>query len=101
MTVRQAVRYCNTVDISISEACSGSIIPLLCCQKPTIRYGNKEYLRLAPILKSNSYTKIIETNMVFQVDNSATLKGAWKGHMDYFIPLEHIYNLVAEVLEEL
>ncbi len=99
--MRDAISYCSNVDLALSETCSGSIIPLLCCQKPTIRYGNKEYLRLAPTLKSNSYAKIIETNMVFQVDNFATLKGTWKGHMDYFIPPEHIYNLAAEVLEEL
>ncbi|RTJ93482.1 alpha-2,3-sialyltransferase [Campylobacter jejuni] len=101
MTVRQAVCYCNTVDISICEACSGAIIPVLCCNKPSILYGNTNYITsgLAACSNFKDDSRLINPSFI-DIDRNQKLNG-WEGFYNYHIPWQHIYNLMAEVLEEL
>ncbi|OCR12716.1 hypothetical protein BA919_08515 [Helicobacter pullorum] len=100
-TMKQAISCCSDCHIAIVEAGSGAIIPVICCNKPTILYGNVTYIEHISKLNDGSTNVIkIDKNFISEVEFPRGLK-RWTGEKNYFIPYQHIYNLAAEVLEKL
>ena len=100
-TMKQAISCCSDCHIAIVEAGSGAIIPVICCNKPTILYGNVTYIENISRLNDGFPNVIkIDKNFISEVEFPRGSK-RWIGEKNYHIPYQHIYNLAAEVLEEL
>ena len=99
LTFRQKICYCSTVDICIAEPGSAGITPSLCCQKPCILFGNYAYLYCSRLCHVVKYSKIIDPYFIKLSPKKEV--ASWEGLHPYHIPWQYIYNLCAEVLEEL
>ncbi len=95
---RTKICYCEDCDIAISDSGTTGLIPFKFHQKPgVIFYGSKEpwYREWSKRVLSNNAQKIIDDELLLQVNIKS--QSVWS----YHIPYQHIYNLAAEVLEEL
>ena len=91
--------YCSMCDIAISDSGTTLIVPFEVCKKPGVFfYGgfNEGYIKwLQNAAKQHEHRRVTEEKFRVAVNKQNRL--VW----DYHIPPEHIYNLSAEVLEEL
>ncbi|HEG2581381.1 TPA: hypothetical protein SCV07_000699 [Campylobacter lari] len=102
MTYKEAALYCLQSDLCIVESGSGGILPIILCKKPTILYGNLAYLDLAKMYKNSNLTEINIVKKEFvKLVSKAYNSWDWGGERNYYIPWQHIYNLTAELLEQL
>lgn len=95
-TVKDAVCICSQTDIAIAECGAGSFLPVLFCRKFTVMYGNSNYL-----LEASGYNQPDEKTRLVDLKYTKSVgfvDGAWDIR-NYHIPWQHIYNLVAELLE--
>nr|WP_257943364.1 hypothetical protein [Campylobacter lari]MCR6542711.1 hypothetical protein [Campylobacter lari] len=96
---RHKIRYCFDVDLSISDACTTSLTPLHFCKKPFVGfYGNISFVDLEIIRKYHPKIKLVSDKYKKTLDHKPGL-GPWAA--DFHIPFQHIYNLVADVIEEI
>ena len=87
--------YASTIDIFIANGGTGCMVPLKFCQK-------------AGVIHSSSLLRVfgkVNTKLVKSVDDKMIIDITHKNNRvdfaSYFIPWQHIFNLLAEVLEEL
>ncbi|HFU2596678.1 TPA: hypothetical protein ACH5K9_000639 [Campylobacter jejuni] len=93
---RTKICYCEDCDIAISDSGTTGLIPFKFHQKPgVVFYGDKSWIKFSEWLSLNNYQYCIKEDYILQVNKKSHI--IW----DYHIPLEHIYNLVVEVLERL
>ncbi|MCI7046974.1 MAG: hypothetical protein MR955_02485, partial [Helicobacter sp.] len=95
---RTKICYCNDCDIAISDSGTTTLVPFQFHQKPgVVFYGELAsfYINFSKSLADNAYQRAVDEKLVVQVNRKSFL--VW----DYHIPYQHIYNLAAEVLEEL
>ncbi|MCV3406114.1 hypothetical protein L8T94_03065 [Campylobacter lari] len=91
---RSKIYYCNECNIAIGDAGTTALVPFDLCAKPgVIMFGHTmekqvERYRLLPWVKIISKDYLITKNI-----------NGWS--MNYHIPIEYIYNLTTDVLEEL
>ncbi|EGD0208486.1 hypothetical protein FW105_08245, partial [Campylobacter jejuni] len=95
-TVREAICICSKVDIAISEAGAGSFIPFLFCQKPTVMYGNHNYINFSKRHYPDENARVVEKEYSMSL---GVYNGGWDVR-NYCIPWEYIYNLIVELLEQ-
>ncbi|ELB3229871.1 hypothetical protein RHJ27_002082, partial [Campylobacter coli] len=90
--------YCNDCDIAISDSGTTALVPFQFHKKPgVVFYGELAsfYINFSKSLANNAYQRAVDEKLVVQANRKSFL--VW----DYHIPYQHIYNLAAEVLEEL
>ncbi len=95
---RTKICYCNDCDIVISDSGTTALVPFEFHKKPgVVFYGDlsAHWINISKNYASNAYQRVIDEKLVKQTDRKSVL--VW----NYHIPPQHIYNLVAEVLEEL
>lgn len=95
---RTKICYCNDCDIAISDSGTTALVPFNFHKKPgVIFYGDisSTWVHYSQALIQNDFQKLFNKNLMKQTNRKSPL--IW----DYHIPPEHIYNLAAEVLEEL
>ncbi|OCR04740.1 hypothetical protein BA184_07620 [Helicobacter pullorum] len=95
---RTKICYCNDCDIAISDSGTTALVPFQFYKKPgVVFYGElaSSYINFSKSLANNAYQRAVDEKLVVQVNRKSFL--VW----DYHIPYQHIYNLAAEVLEEL
>ncbi|HFU2807139.1 TPA: hypothetical protein ACH5NL_000468 [Campylobacter coli] len=95
---RTKICYCNDCDIVISDSGATALVPFEFHKKPgVIFYGDLSayWINMSKNYASNAYQRVIDEKLVKQIDRKSLI--AWS----YHIPPQHIYNLAAEVLEEL
>ncbi len=93
---RTKICYCEDCDIAISDSGTTGLIPFKFHQKPgVVFYGDKSWIKFSEWLSLNNYQYCIKEDYILQVNKKSHI--IW----DYHIPLEHIYNLTAEILERL
>ncbi|AJC93650.1 hypothetical protein FVD15_01845 [Campylobacter volucris] len=95
-TVREAICICSKVDIAIADVGAGSFIPFLFCQKPTIMYGNHNYIKYSARHYPDENTRIVKKEYSMSI---GVYSGGWDDR-NYCISWEHIYNLAVELLEQ-
>ncbi|ECP6258052.1 hypothetical protein FUD28_07925, partial [Campylobacter coli] len=97
-TMKEAISCCSDCHVAIAEAGSGGIIPIFCCNKPTILYGNLTYInRIARYYKNFPNVKIIEKDFINEVELPKN-SNQWFGERNYFIQWQHIYDLLLNML---
>lgn len=96
-TVREAICICSKVDIAIADVGAGSFIPFLFCQKPTVMYGNHNYINLSKRHYPDENARVVEKEYSMSL---GVYNGGWDVR-NYCIPWEYIYNLIVELLEQL
>jgi len=101
LTFREKICYCSTIDLAFCELGSASIIPGFLCQKPCVfvTFSRLWFLKITlPI-------KLSKTVLREYIQPDEHLAEYIQGHANpehsYHIPWQHIYNLGAEILEEL
>ncbi|ENE1726567.1 hypothetical protein ABM319_000929 [Campylobacter coli] len=95
---RTKICYCNDCDIAISDSGTTALVPFQFHKKPgVVFYGELAsfYINFSKSLANNAYQRAVDEKLVVQANRKSFL--VW----DYHIPYQHIYNLAAEVLEEL
>lgn len=95
---RTKICYCNDCDIAIGDSGTTALVPFVFYHKPgVIFYGELStyYINYSKNLANGIYQRVVDEKLVKQVDRKSFL--VW----NYHIPPQHIYNLAAEVLEEL
>ncbi|EIB12654.1 hypothetical protein ACT6B8_04320 [Campylobacter coli] len=95
---RTKICYCNDCDIVISDSGTTALVPFEFHKKPgVVFYGDlsAHWINISKNYASNAYQRVIDEKLVKQTDRKSVL--VW----NYHIPPQHIYNLAAEVLEEL
>lgn len=95
---RTKICYCEDCDIAIGDSGTTALVPFNFHKKPgVIFYGDLSsfYVNFSKSLVCNIYQRIVNEKLIIQVDRKSHL--VW----NYHIPHAHIYNLAAEVLEEL
>ena len=91
---RQKILHCSTSDICIIDAGSGALAPMFFCQKPCVLfYGEVHVKKFFYLNRYDVYAD--EKNILSMRTNGDPMR------RPYHIPYQHIYNLAAEVLEEL
>ncbi|ECO7370386.1 hypothetical protein FXR79_03050 [Campylobacter coli] len=96
---RNKIKYCSKVDFSISDACTTSLTPLHFCNKPFVGfYGNISFVDLEILRKYYPKIKLV-SDKYKKILNHKPGSGPWAA--DFHIPFQHIYNLVADVIEEI
>ena len=100
-SIKDAVCICSQIDIAIAECGTGFLLPVSFCQKPAVGYGNSNYLRVCKFytLPDEKTTRLVDLKYTKSVD-SVLYGGGWDV-ANYCIPWQHIYNLTAELLENL
>ncbi|APW66494.1 hypothetical protein LPB137_11875 [Poseidonibacter parvus] len=88
--------YCSTINLFITSAGTSSIIPLRFCKKPGVLHSNSKLWLFGEI----------NTNTIKCANHSMIIDIKEKGKPDdsfdsYYIPWQHIYNLTAEVLNQI
>ncbi|EAI8833081.1 hypothetical protein CX019_07850, partial [Campylobacter coli] len=98
ITIKDAICICSQVDIAIAESGSGSFVPVMFCRKPTVMYGNSNYIKVnSPIHYPDSNVKIISSKYI---KSTGSHSEKWDDR-NYHVPWQHIYNLSVELLENL
>ncbi|MCR6571467.1 hypothetical protein, partial [Campylobacter insulaenigrae] len=98
--IRDAIQACSTVDLALCEAGSGAIIPVLCCRKPSCLYGNYIYMNeMVNFCSPHDFVRTIDFKYCDVLIDSSNNK--WEGLFDYHISWQHVYNVIAELLEDL
>ncbi|MCV3383725.1 hypothetical protein L8T82_07705, partial [Campylobacter sp. IFREMER_LSEM_CL292] len=97
-TIREAVCCCSEVDLAITEAGSSSMIPSLCCNVPSILYGNYNYLRRISRMYANNKSKCIDKEFVTCVED---LSKKTPGNYNYYISEFGLYNVVCDYLKNI
>lgn len=95
---RTKICYCNDCDIVISDSGTTALVPFEFHKKPgVVFYGDlsAHWINMSKNYASSAYQRVIDEKLVKQTDRKSAL--VW----NYHIPPQHIYNLAAEVLEEL
>ncbi|EAJ3901448.1 alpha-2,3-sialyltransferase [Campylobacter jejuni] len=94
---RTKICYCRDCDITISDGGTTTFIPFVIFKKPGIIFcGHLNHINYANcILNDKRLQKVTNKNMFLQVDRKTYFNFSF--HLSY----EYIYNLAAEVLEEL
>lgn len=93
---RTKICYCNDCDIAISDSTTTALVPFCFHKKPgVVFYGDTDHYHYSQALIQNNFQKLFNQTLMKQINRKSPL--IW----DYHIPPEHIYNLTAEVLEEL
>ncbi|BEK07714.1 hypothetical protein K0T47_000267 [Campylobacter jejuni] len=96
--VKEAICICSQVDIAIAECGAGCLLPVLFCRKPTVMYGNDNYLRNISYMQYlDEKTKVVDVKYSKSI---GTFEYGWDVR-NYHIPWQHIYNLLVELLEDL
>ncbi|WP_234931623.1 hypothetical protein [Campylobacter coli] len=97
-SVKEAICICSHVDVAIAECGSGAIIPVLCCRKPTVLYGNPTYIKQSlPLCIPGDNVRVVDVKHSKYCDKSQDFR--WKGMYNYHIPWQHVYNLLAEIIK--
>ncbi|EOJ0286809.1 hypothetical protein ACMZVA_000606 [Campylobacter jejuni] len=94
---RTKICYCNDCDISINPLGTGKIIPVFFVKKPFVGFENPRALNI----HHNLIPKTIPFRIVSKEFDMAEENIKSIHFQNYHIPPEHIYNLAAEILEEL
>lgn len=95
---RTKICYCRDCDITISDSGTTALVPFQFHKKPgVVFYGELAsfYINFSKSLANNAYQRAVDEKLVVQANRKSFL--VW----DYHIPYQHVYNLAAEVLEEL
>lgn len=98
-SVKDAVCICSQIDIAIAECGAGAFLPVF-CRKPAVLYGNGCYLLHASValLPDEKTTRLVDLKYTEFV---GLKEGNYWDVRNYCIPWQHIYNLTAELLENL
>lgn len=92
---RTKICHCDTVDAFIANAGTGCMVPLRFNKKPGVLHSNNELFTFpddyCDTVKRTSKSMTID----FSVDGNRR-----KDFLSYHIPWQHIYNLTAEVLNQ-
>ncbi|EOH9558660.1 hypothetical protein ACME3X_001562, partial [Campylobacter jejuni] len=94
---RTKICYCRDCNIAISDGGTTTFVPFIIFKKPGIIFcGHLNHINYANcILNDKRLQKVTGKDMFLQVDRKTYFNFSF--HLSY----EHIYNLAAEVLEEL
>ncbi|ECQ7086498.1 TPA: hypothetical protein ACHDRY_001226 [Campylobacter jejuni] len=94
---RTKICYCNDCDIAISDGGTTTTVPFIFLKKPGVIFcGNLSHIHLAySILNNRRLQKVTNERMFIKKDRYSY------PNFDYHMSFEYIYNLAAEVLEEL
>lgn len=93
---RNKVKICSTVDLFIANAGTGCMVPLRFCKKPGVLHSNK---RLFTFPDSYPETvKIFNKKYVVDVIEEGKVRADL---VSYHIPWQHIFNLTAEVINQI
>ncbi|WP_233711720.1 hypothetical protein [Helicobacter pullorum] len=96
---RRKIQYCSMCDIAISEVSTTGLTPFAFCKKPGVALIPLESFRECIFIKGElqgiTYIRKTEKQYHLVVDFKSPFS------LNYHIPYQHIYNLSAEVLEEL
>ncbi|EPM8636505.1 hypothetical protein ACTR6S_001611 [Campylobacter jejuni] len=94
---RTKICYCRDCNIAISDGGTTTFVPFVIFKKPGIIFcGHLNHINYANcILNDKRLQKVTGKDMFLQVDRKTYFNFSF--HLSY----EHIYNLAAEVLEEL
>lgn len=96
---RHKIKYCFDADFSISDACTTSLTPLHFCNKPFVGfYGNISFIDLEILEKYYPKIKLVSDKYKKILNHKPGL-GPWTA--DFHIPFQHIYNLAADIIEEI
>ncbi|NDJ26626.1 hypothetical protein GW575_01455 [Campylobacter sp. MIT 19-121] len=88
---RSKICFCDDCDMAVSEPGTATIVPMLLCNKPNVHYYGDKRMPMSQNSKrsiSEKYVLIAGSSPFFHAN-------------DFHIPPQHLYNLTAEVLEEL
>ncbi|TKX29192.1 alpha-2,3-sialyltransferase [Campylobacter sp. MIT 12-5580] len=87
---RSKICFCDDCDMVVCEGGTATIVPTFLCNKPSVYYYGDKRMLWSQNSKSVSekYVLIVESSPFFH----------WNS---FHIPPQHLYNLTAEVLEEL
>jgi tetratricopeptide (TPR) repeat protein len=93
---RRKICYCSTTDVFIANGGTGCMVPLKFCEKPGVLHSNTSLWAFGEI----------NTTLVKSTDSSITLDSKTDNtntdmSTSYSIPWEHIFNLLADVLQEI
>ncbi|MGQ2873641.1 hypothetical protein ABCS21_004165 [Campylobacter coli] len=95
---RTKICYCRDCDITISDSGTTALVPFQFHKKPgVVFYGELAsfYINFSKSLANNAYQRAVDEKLVVQANRKSFFV------LDYHIPYQHVYNLAAEVLEEL
>ncbi|WP_243708219.1 hypothetical protein [Campylobacter volucris] len=102
ISIKEAICICSNVDIAIAECGSGAIIPVLCCRKPAVLYGNNFYIEHYSVFcLPDDNVKIVESQYVKSCIDEYAKKSSVDYFNNYHIPWQHIYNKIVEILQKL
>lgn len=91
---KNKIQYCSNVHFCINEAGTADIVPKILEKVGIIYYnGTKEFEKLATWKKKNL---VVDKKYIFNLDEA---KKYDRG--GYIIPWQHVYNLAADILEQL
>jgi len=93
---RTKICYCSISDIFIANGGTGCMVPLKFCEKPGVLHSNTSLWTFGRI----------DTNLIKSTDNKNTFDSKIDEKtasmaISYHIPWQYIYNLTAEVLEQI
>ncbi|WP_243705896.1 hypothetical protein [Campylobacter volucris] len=94
---RTKIFYCNNTNISINPLATMSLVPVYFCKKVFVGFDHSKILswNLEQYYSVEYYRKC-DSRFCLVDNNSKSIH-----FQNYHIPYEHIYNLIAETLEEL
>lgn len=95
MDFRDKVASCSTVDFFISNAGAGCIVPLRLAKKPGVLHSNTKLFAFPD--EYPQCVKITHDSYVEDVGGEGDISAM---HLSYNIPWQHVFNLSAEVVNE-
>ena len=101
LNFREKICYASTIDLAFAEPGSAGVIPGFITQRPCVFFGNSR-LWMMPLMRPTKFTKSVSHEYILTDSFMPEMKEAGGGpEAGYHIPWQHIYNLGAEILEEL
>lgn len=93
---RDKIACCDSVDMFIANAGTGCMVPLRFVKKPGVLHSNTKLFTFPG--EYPDYIKRAHNSYVLDVANGVTDAAM---HVSYHIPWQHIFNLAAEVLNQI
>lgn len=93
---REKIVCCDTVDIFIANAGTGCLVPLRFVRKPGVLHSNNKLFAFPDEYPDS--VKEVHKSYVIDVVNGESDAAM---HVSYHIPWQHIFNLAAELLNEI
>lgn len=93
---RHKIQICSTVDMFIANAGTGCMVPLRFCKKPGVLHSNTKLFTF-PDEYPETVKKFDKKYVIDVVEEGKTRPD----YASYHIPWQHIFNLTAEVLNQI